>query len=924
MTHATRADDDETNVVPTARTSPNLLQRRATFETITNVFAGAEQTLGTWRQSIRLDGEQSLVALFTSEKERDAPDSDGETTTSDEEAYRPTGPSPSHRGGLSYWAPALYQWLAPRVGTRERFFIAVMFSILDAVRNRLIETSGNEVNQLSIQFIGYLVSLFFGLSISVFMEGQWGASRIFSCAALWRWSVVGLFFALKSMLLCVAYESGLHKMITILIGFLYVVIAAVVSFFVFSRLYGKLEWLSLSMIILSAPAFYIMRERCNTNYCHFFDFESSDLSALGAFCAFAGVSLSAIASILAERLFKNFSKGINRRDRRDDFNHGKYYIHRVHLDFSAALFLSAVWLWQHFLVHDDSLSNTRVLFGRWSAKHYVLVCVHAAQAWWAGLVVMHFSTVTKSLIQTVMGLLGLCIIDPLYGIDQGHNFGIRAVPSLLIAFIVVMSAILFQTGRLNMTFLRERAGVSPEQEVGGFRSLKRYLYSILCESQENGTQAENGNQAIQRCNLLVYCLPVFYIISNALQTELTNTASANRFFVPQSLQVGIPLCGLSFAHVLTLQSYGLKGLAEAWNPRSIPKFLLLGLMQSVVSALAGMSMGLGMDSSLYAAMGKIYTPLSLVLGRWILKRRYLWIEWLSVMVLFVASVTLAFMDSSVAGNSSVRPSSAAAILCCAASASMACVYSVTMELALQKGNTPYVVNKIRLDFGAFLWSISFLPVMGYLGVKGHRPDLAYWYYRPSDYWTCIKLGSCDQESGLFVLHNSTDATALAKMGCYCDNGVFLGWGTWLPYAALASGVVYSWLTGKVIENFGTVMRSVLDGFPIVLLWFFISPMASRIPLAAFQAVYYKGPWPFINRAWGKDLMTIVNPLSAITYIEAAAQVRHVATLRHEAELEEANGYTNGSVEHQELSTESDDDESQTGSSWTPDEDECNC
>lgn len=30
-----------------------------------------------------------------------------------------------------------------------------------------------------------------------------------------------------------------------------------------------------------------------------------------------GVSLSAIASILAERLFKNFSRGINRRDRRD-------------------------------------------------------------------------------------------------------------------------------------------------------------------------------------------------------------------------------------------------------------------------------------------------------------------------------------------------------------------------------------------------------------------------------------------------------------------------------------------------------------------------------------------------------------------------------------------------------------------------------
>ena len=39
------------------------------------------------------------------------------------------------------------------------------------------ETLPCQVNQLSIQFIGYLLSLFFGLSISVFMEGQW-ASRL--------------------------------------------------------------------------------------------------------------------------------------------------------------------------------------------------------------------------------------------------------------------------------------------------------------------------------------------------------------------------------------------------------------------------------------------------------------------------------------------------------------------------------------------------------------------------------------------------------------------------------------------------------------------------------------------------------------------------------------------------------------------------
>lgn len=64
-----------------------------------------------------------------------------------------------------------------------------------------------------------------------------------------------------------------------------------------------------------------------------------------------------------------------------------------------------------------------------------------------------------------------------------------------------------------------------------------------------------------------------------------------------------------------------------------------------------------------------------------------------------------------------------------------------MEVALQESDTPFVIQKIRLDFGAFLWSISFLPVMGYLGVKGGRPDLAYWYSRPYNYWDCTSEAS---------------------------------------------------------------------------------------------------------------------------------------------------------------------------------------
>ena len=49
--------------------------------------------------------------------------------------------------------------------------------------------------------------------------------------------------------------------------------------------------------------------------------------------------------------------------------------------------------------------------------------------------------------------------------------------------------------------------------------------------------------------------------------------------------------------------------------------------------------------------------------------------------------------------------------------------------------------------------------------------------------------------GIFLLNNGTSTADAAS--CYCDHGIFLGWGTWLPYAALATGVIYSWLTGKV-------------------------------------------------------------------------------------------------------------------------------
>lgn len=46
MERTPHEDDEDEDAPAASRTAPSLLQRRGTFETITNVFAGAEQTLG--------------------------------------------------------------------------------------------------------------------------------------------------------------------------------------------------------------------------------------------------------------------------------------------------------------------------------------------------------------------------------------------------------------------------------------------------------------------------------------------------------------------------------------------------------------------------------------------------------------------------------------------------------------------------------------------------------------------------------------------------------------------------------------------------------------------------------------------------------------------------------------------------------------
>lgn len=870
---------------------------------------GDEETLGDWRVNMSPAAQFDLSDLVADEQHRDEAsdqeDPDSDDSSSDSEAALRIG--------------GFKNWVRSRVGTKQRFGLMISFVLIEGLRARLTDTGAHVQITSHLIFYWYwssVVSVVLGLTISFAVEGRQAIPKLFDLQAAGAWSLVAIGFAGSNALGSLAYQHGLEPVFDMLVGNLYVPIAVIISFFVFSRVYGELEWLSVTMFVMSTSAFFILRQRCDTNYCHFMDFSQKEFwgDGSGIFLKLAGVTLGVYASVFAERLFKMPASGHKDNE--------PYYIDRVHLDSAGAVLMGLYRLLPH---SKEPFSYDSRRFQ--DSEPYFFVLVLVAEMWLAGLVAKNFSTVTKALAQSLTVILSICIMDPLSGITYGHNWGLRAIPSLMIVVIILLSMVIFQTGRLNLSYMRKKHGIDKKYEFGGLRSARRFFCGQSSSKGEDDAQAVEGAykqgyddavagkdfnppqpREIEKpgddggsCMELLskFSLPVLYIISNALQTELQNTVSANRYFVPQSLQVAIPLAGMSMALFLTWTSMGFSRVKEAFELKTMPKFLVLGLMQSITGALAGMSMGLGINSSLYVAMGKIYTPLSLILGRLVMKRRYIWIEWMSVTILFDASITLAMLDTALPTGKS-KGSSLAAIFCVAASASVACLYSIMMEVMLQGSDTPFLVNKIRLDFGAFLWGIAFLPLMGILGEWGGRPDLAYWVYRPDPYWHCTGIGSCDQETGSFLLKNATAAAASAGLTagqeCVCGNGVLLGWGGWIVYAALAVGVLYGWLTGKVIQNFSTVMRSVFDGFPIVLLWFFITPTASRIPLAPFQAAYFRGPVSYINDDWAKDLMTLVNPVSAINYIAAAAQVKKVTELSHSIEAEVMVGNDEGPEE----------------------------
>jgi len=96
---------------------------------------------------------------------------------------------------------------------------------------------------------------------------------------------------------------------------------------------------------------------------------------------------------------------------------------------------------------------------------------------------------------------------------------------------------------------------------------------------------------------------------------------------------------------------------------------------------------------------------------------------------------------------------------------------------------------------------------------------------------------------------------------------------WLNYVTLFVVVFHSWVTGLLVTQFSSVFRAVADGIPVLLLHFLLDPLASQVPLAAFQSAYNGMALPFPPRDWARNYICLLLPLSGMTFSFASAEMQ---------------------------------------------------
>jgi len=292
------------------------------------------------------------------------------------------------------WNASLAEWLLPTAGLISQLACVGTFIVSDASRTIVYDRTINHtaIVQQSIVIMMSVASIPIGVVIAGIMEGPKGVKASMSPKMALKYLPVSACFSLGQTCQIYAYGVGISGVMNTVIGYSYMPLSAVLSRWIFRRVYTHLEWLALLLLVLSASCFVLMQDN-----------GSGGVSILGIVFVLISVVLSCLGSVLAEKFMK---------DDRDS----PFYIQKVQLEVGGMI-TATVMLFVSGLVSNrptDAFWKDRDIGGgtvdhgvfvAWDAKITLALVVSLLQSWLGGLVAKQLSTVIRAVAQCLSLLL---------------------------------------------------------------------------------------------------------------------------------------------------------------------------------------------------------------------------------------------------------------------------------------------------------------------------------------------------------------------------------------------------------------------------------------------------------------------------------------------------------------------------------------
>jgi len=813
-----------------------------------------------------------------------------------------------HVKGIRSRYPALHEWLKKRMGTRDGCVLVASFAAFEALRFVVSEFGySRTVNPHSINFVATGISLIIAIVSSFVLEGTQAFGKVFSWHPLWRFLGVASLFAAASALSLVAQQMGATSASVVTVGYIYMPISAILSYFVFNRLYGRLEWLAMGMLTLAILTFVFLREQSKGQTIVDIVKIRSQYSIPGLLLIVCSVVASVLGSILAERIFKDRSKGLK-------WWSARFYVMKVHLDSGQFLITGLLWALPMLLpflpnfITDGDPHFAQEWFGQWTWRQYLLVFVLVGQSWLAGLLVKEFSTVVRALTQSVTLILVMCVEDPIMG--NRYHFVAREVPTVILTIIIFLSAMIFQTGRINVQDIRKAAtfalssassmssnessmtsneslggpetqeqrpsagargarqersktpsesassfsgqssgtdagllqiaqrqlvkqktssGEPPEvekcsQRIAEQQSCRRKVVAYTEQRSEGQAQSSSGWKTKSTIKVLMttYALIMVYTFSDATRNLVLQRAMASTRINANSMGLMQYLCGVAAASCLTLFTHGWAGIKEALQVRKIIKCFPAGFLFAVQATLMNMAYSRGISAALALILGRVYIPVAAVGARCVLGKFYMWLEYAAICILTLATVVFGYLKafSITAADPEEDSSIMLAGVLVMASATTAAFNSLLTERILKDEPAPFHLQKIRLDMASTVSCLVLIPIVGAITMRVQ--DIP-WVNRPVS-TSCSNPVCWDLDQG---------SCGNPACDCDCAEGLFAGWtreSMPVILLALAIGIAYNWLVGKLVQRFSTVHRCIADSFSLLMIYFIGDPMLNHTRL----------------------------------------------------------------------------------------------